>query len=170
MLRGLRLGEIDAALVEIPSVEDSTDLEVNPLASDTLVVIARAGHPLADAGSISAADCLAFPWILPPRATRTRRRLNSLFVSRELPPPDATVETELGAFIVALLGASDALTYTTRRTVEQAEAAGIVIIDVPDLAAERTAGFITRRGQAKSPTLEALFHGLSALAAADPRN
>jgi LysR family transcriptional regulator of gallate degradation len=170
LLRGLRLGEIDAAVVEIPSVEECTDLEVSPLATDTLVVIARDRHPLAGAGSIAAADCLAFPWVLPPRATRARRRLDALFVSRELPPPDATVETESGAFIVAMLGASDALTYTTRRTVEQAEATGIIIIDVPELAAERTAGFITRRGQAKSPTLEALFEGLSVLAAADPRN
>jgi DNA-binding transcriptional LysR family regulator len=80
------------------------------------------------------------------------------------------VETESGAFIVSMLAASDALTYTTRRTVEQAEATGIGIIDVPELAAERSAGFITRRGQAKSPTLAALFEALSALAAADPRN
>ena len=118
----------------------------------------RAGGPSAGrAGTNTAADCLAFPWVLPPRATRARRRLDALFVSRELPPPDATVETQSAAFMVALLAASDALTYTTRRTVEQAEATGMVVIDVPDLAAERTAGFITRRGQTKSPTLEALL-------------
>ena len=151
-------------------MEECADLDVSPLASDQLVVIARDGHPLAEGGAAAPADCLAFPWVLPPRATRTRRRLDALFVSQELPPPDATVETELGAFMMALLADSDALTYTTRRTVEQVDAAGMVILDVPDLAAERTAGFITRRGQAKSPPLEALYQSLAELAAADPRN
>jgi len=170
LLRGLRLGELDACVVEVPSPEECGDLDVAQLSSDELVVIARDGHPLAGGAPVNVSGCLGFPWVLPPRATRARRRLDALFVSRELPPPEASVETESGAFMMALLLASDALTYTTRRAIEQPEAHGTVVIDVPGLAAERIAGFITRRGQPRSLALEALFESLSAFAAADRRN
>ena len=96
-------------------------------------------------------------WALPPRATRSRRRFDSLFISRELPPPNRWSRRNPGAFLLSLLTESDALTYTTRRTLEQPDAAGLVSLNVPELAAERVAGFITRKGQTMSATLAVLF-------------
>lgn len=170
VLQNLRLGEIDAALVEVPSSEESADLDVCPLTSDKLVVACRKDHPLAQREEVRISDLLTALWALPPQATRSRRRLDSLFISRELPPPDAVVETESGAFLLSLLKESDALTYTTRRTLEQPDASDLVEIGIPELAAERIAGFITRKGQTMSPPLAVLFAGLRALAEADARN
>lgn len=170
ILQDLRLGEIDAALVEVPSSEESADLDVHPLTTDELIVACRKGHPLTEREEVRISELLTAQWALPPRATRSRRRLDSLFISRELPPPDAVVETESGAFLLSLLKESDALTYTTRRTLEQPDASDLAEIGVPELAAERIAGFITRKGQTMSPPLAVLFAGLRALAEADARN
>jgi LysR family transcriptional regulator of gallate degradation len=170
VLQNLRLGEIDAALVEVPSSEESADLEVHPLTSDKLVVACRKDHPLTQREEVRISDLLTALWALPPRATRSRRRLDSLFISRELPPPDAVVETESGAFLLSLLKESDALTYTTRRTLDQSDASDLTEIQVPELAAERIAGFITRKGQTMSPPLAVLFSTLRALAEADGCN
>jgi len=170
ILRDLRLGEIDAALVEVPSSEESGDLDVHPLTSDELVVACRKGHPLTQRDEVRISDLLTARWALPPRATRSRRRLDSLFISRELPPPEAVVETESGAFLLALVRESDALTYTTRRTLEQADAADLLGLEVPELAADRVAGFITRKGQTMSPPLAVLFAALRSLAEAHARN
>ncbi len=86
LFRGLRRGEFDFVVAELPQAEDRRGLDVRPLTSDELGVCCRAGHPLARRRRIVARDLLGFPWVLLPRTTRAQRRLTALFAAQDLAP------------------------------------------------------------------------------------
>src|SRR5215467_11595025 len=72
LFRGLRRGDYDFVVAELPQAEDRRGLEVRLLTSDELGVCCRAGHPLAKRRRIAPRDLLGFPWVLLPRTTRAQ--------------------------------------------------------------------------------------------------
>lgn len=145
LLKALRAGELDFVVAELPQEDSARDLTLTALTSDKLTVLCREGHPLAGIPNPSIGNLLAFPWVMPPATTRAQQRLNALFVAADFPPPNILVETESLAFLLQLLLGSDALTFSVASTAGLPEAAGTVMLDVPQLRAERSAGVITRR-------------------------
>jgi LysR family transcriptional regulator of gallate degradation len=170
LFRGLRRGEFDFVVAELPQSEDRRGLEVSALASDELGVCCRAGHPLARRRRPAPRDLLAFPWVLLPRTTRAQRRLTALFAAQDLAPPQNVVETNSHAFLLNMLRGCDALTFTTSRTVDLEEGAGLVMLNVPPLTVRREAGVVRRRGGFLSPAALRLIDDLADICRADPRN
>lgn len=170
LFRGLRRGEFDFVVAELPQAEDRRGLDVRPLTSDELGVCCRAGHPLARRRRIVARDLLGFPWVLLPRTTRAQRRLTALFAAQDLSPPQNVVETNSHAFLLCMLRGSDALTFTTSRTVDLEEGAGLVMLNVPPLTVRREAGVVLRRGSFLPPAAQRLIDDLVDICRADPRN
>jgi DNA-binding transcriptional LysR family regulator len=170
LFRSLRRGEFDFVVAELPQAEDRRGLDVRPLTSDELGVCCRAGHPLARRRRIVARDLLGFPWVLLPRTTRAQRRLTALFAAQDLSPPQNVVETNSHAFLLCMLRGSDALTFTTSRTVDLEEGAGLVMLNVPPLTVRREAGVVLRRGSFLSPAAQRLIDDLVDICRADPRN
>jgi LysR family transcriptional regulator of gallate degradation len=170
LFRGLRRGEFDFVVAELPQGEDRRGFEVRPLTSDALGVCARAGHPLAVRKRIAARDLLGYPWVLLPRTTRAQRRLTALFAAHDLPPPQNVVETDSHAFLLNMLRESDALTFTVSNTVDIEEGAGLVMLSVPALTVRREAGIVLRRGGFLSPAAQHLIDNLTLISRADPRN
>ena len=170
LFRGLRRGEFDLVVAELPQAEDRRGLEARPLASDDLGVCCRSGHPLARRRRIVPGDLLGFPWVLLPRTTRAQRRLTALFAAQDLGPPQNVVETNSHAFLLNMLRSSDALTFTTSRTVDLEEGAGLVMLNVPTLTVRREAGVVLRRGGFLSPAALRLIDHLADICRADPRN
>lgn len=144
LLRGLRAGTLDAVVAELPAAEETRDLVVLPLSEDVFVVGARRGHPLARR-SVAPDRLLAFPWVLSPRPSRARARLAALFVARGLAPPEPALETESTDLLLRVVAASDALCFPVRSTLEAPDAAGLVALRVPALAATRRTGIMVRR-------------------------
>jgi len=170
LFRALRRGEFDFVVAELPQAEDRRGLDARPLTSDELGVCCRAGHPLARRRRIVARDLLGFPWVLLPRTTRAQRRLTALFAAQDLSPPQNVVETNSHAFLLCMLRGSDALTFTTSRTVDLEEGAGLVMLNVPPLTVRREAGVVLRRGSFVSPAAQRLIDDLVDICRADPRN
>ena len=170
LLRGLRSGELDFVVAELPAVENARDLDLMLLTTDQLGVCARADHPLTGQRDLTPADLLAFPWVMPPRSTRAQQRLVALFVAADLPPPRIVVETESMAFLLHLVARSDALTFTVSTTLSLPEAQGVRQLDVPELSADRAAGFITRRGSWMSPAAEVIMSELRRICIIEARN
>lgn len=170
LFRGLRRGEFDLVVAELPQAEDRRGLEARPLASDDLGVCCRSGHPLARRRRIAPGDLLDFPWVLLPRTTRAQRRLTALFAAQDLSPPHNVVETNSHAFLLNMLRSSDALTFTTSRTVDLEEGAGLVMLNAPTLTVRREAGVVLRRGGFLSPAALRLIDHLVDICRADPRN
>ncbi len=80
------------------------------------------------------------------------------------------VETNSHAFLLCMLRGSDALTFTTSRTVDLEEGAGLVMLNVPPLTVRREAGVVLRRGSFLSPAAQRLIDDLVDICRADPRN
>lgn len=170
LLRGLMRGEFDFVVAELPLTREQDDLEIETLSRDDLCLYARTGHPLGARAPIGLTDALAYPWVLPAKATRARQRLDALFTSRNRTPPEPAIETGSMAFMLAVVRNSDALTYTTASTVDMPEGVGLVALDAPELASERQAGVIRRRNAWLSPAAEAVIAELRAVCSAQPRN
>jgi len=170
LLRALRSGELDFVVAELPSPEGAGDMLTTNVTSDSFGVLCTADHPLAAEKGLAPERLLDFPWVMPPRASRAMRRLEALFTARGISPPVAAVESDSLAFVLAMLRQSNALTYTVATTLQYSEGAGLVMLDVPDLAARRAAGVITRRGAWISPAAQAIIAELRAICEADPHN
>ena len=170
LLRALRRGEVDFVVAELPSPETARDLSLEPLTSDTLGVMCRAGHPLAKRRRVRVSELLEFPWAMPPRSTRTQRRLRALFIAADLPPPETVVETESMAFLIQAVLNSDILSFTVSTTLRMPETRGLKLLHVPALASVRRAGVITRKDGWLSPTAQAIVAELRTICAVEPTN
>lgn len=170
LLRALRAGDLDFVVAELPPEDRAEDLALHALTSDRLAVLCREGHPLAAASHPSLGDLLAYPWVMPPATTRAQQRLNALFVAADFPAPDIAAETESQAFLLQLLLNSDALTFSVASTAQLPEAAGTVLLDVPQLRAERSAGVITRRHGWLPQAAQAIVDDLQQLCRPEVRN
>lgn len=147
LLRSLRTGSLDAVVAELPPAEEAADLDLLPLTTDDLVVVCRHDHPLARTkGPVAPARLVGLPWALAPRGSRARTRLSALFGARDLPAPAPALETASTALLLRFLATSDGLGFLARATLRAPDAAGLVALDVPDLAISRRSGVVTRGG------------------------
>ena len=170
LFRKLRRGEVDFVVSETPWSQNASDLDVEVLTSIDLCVVARKGHPLSFKDSISLQELLAYPWVLPNRITRARQRLDAQFVSRNVSPPEPTVETESLAFMISLVRCSEALSYTTSTAVTNPEGEGLVVLPMTGLTSERAAGIVRRKDSWVSPAASVVIQALRTISAEDPHN
>jgi DNA-binding transcriptional LysR family regulator len=110
---GLRKGELDLVIGPLPEVE-STEFASAPAISDEVVVVARAGHPLAGR-HVKLRDLLGHKWVLPARTVAMRQWLDNAFTSRGLPAPDVQIETTSITMLPRMIAATDLLSFISRR-------------------------------------------------------
>ncbi|WP_420142530.1 LysR family transcriptional regulator [Sphingomonas sp.] len=144
LVEALRDGSIDiliGALREHPE----RDLVQEPLFTDRLTIIGRAGHPLA-ARRAGYQDLAAYPWIVARRASGLLDRWQELFDKARMPRPHAPIHCGSVALIRGVLLRSDFLTLLSPDQVRAEIDAGLLAelgSEIPDTA--RTIGAITRR-------------------------
>ena len=170
LLKMLRNGDLDFVIAELPAEHNARDLHLEPLTTDRLGIYGRADHPLAGRRNLSAGECLAYPWVMPPHDTRAQQRLVALFAAADLSPPSIVVETESMAFLLRLVVLSDALTFTVSTTLKLVEAQGLGYIDVPKFSSIRSAGVITRQGAFVSSAANVVIAELRRICALDDQN
>jgi DNA-binding transcriptional LysR family regulator len=170
LMRSLRQGDLDMVLAELPPKETACDLSLRALTSDRLCVCCREGHELTGRRDLRLKDLQGYPWAMPPELTRAYQRLRSLFISLDLPPPNAVVLTESMAFLLQMVRFSDALTFTVTTTLKTPEASRVVMLEIPELSAVRNAGIITRKNSWLSPAAEAIVEELVEICTREPTN
>ncbi|MEO7403813.1 MAG: LysR family transcriptional regulator, partial [Burkholderiales bacterium] len=89
----VRSGEIEFALSSVPSTASDPGLAHETLYVESAAVIARAQHPLAERRKVTARDLVGYSWCLARRHELERRALDELFLTNELRPPVAAIET-----------------------------------------------------------------------------
>lgn len=109
----LASGEIDIAIAGRMDHISVPFSRPNSL-SDTLVVIARVGHPLADLAEVSLNDLTQYRWVLPPSSTPPGMEFARRFRESDIEPPIATVETRSISAIRSLVAATDMLAWQPR--------------------------------------------------------
>jgi DNA-binding transcriptional LysR family regulator len=171
LMRGLRRGDLDFVVAELPFAETASDLKLEMLTTDQLVVFCRADHPLATQERPSLEQTLQYPWVLPvARVTRARRRLEALFVAHNLAPPEATIEADSITFLLAIVKETDALSYTNKETLLTPQGHGLAMLDIDILTTARAAGLWTRRDAWLSSDALAIMEALRGVCRERPSN
>ena len=158
---GLRNGDIDFIFGALREGEHGRGLISEPLFSDSLAIITRAGHPLAEHKRIALDQLLSRQWILPRKDAPGRRLVDESFQELGLAPPLPSVETGDLAILRSLLINSDMLTAISAHQLCFELAAGdLVELPVQLGKTSREIGITLREGAQLSPATEVVLEAI----------
>ncbi|HET8596813.1 MAG TPA: LysR substrate-binding domain-containing protein [Castellaniella sp.] len=104
----LRVGELDVIVGRLPE-NPGEGVEVHAIYQDELMIVARAGHPLARQPDCAPGDLLDYPWIVPSNASPVRKQVDQFFLGRALPIPENQIVSLSMLTNLGILARSDAL-------------------------------------------------------------
>ncbi|OJU08048.1 MAG: hypothetical protein BGN86_12480, partial [Caulobacterales bacterium 68-7] len=140
-------GELDVVVGALRLPLPSPEVVQTPLYEDRLVVVARAGHPLAQTAAVDLGDLAAYPWIMAAPGVPMRAMWETMFTRAGRPVPPVAIECSSVVTIHGLLADGDWLTLLSPEQVAGELAAGrLAIIGSEDLGAARVIGVTTRAG------------------------
>ncbi|MDB5531941.1 MAG: transcriptional regulator, LysR family [Hyphomicrobiales bacterium] len=146
LIEGLTRGRFDFIIGVGEGDLDRLNLDYEPLWSDRLVIVSRAGHPIEHLRRPAAADFARHSWIMPDARTAYRRRLEDYFFSCGVEPPSPAVVCGQLQFIRSMLLKSDHLALLPSDSIEFELNAGLLKAHVVNSDfLSRPIGLITRR-------------------------
>ncbi|MFC4276907.1 LysR family transcriptional regulator [Achromobacter aloeverae] len=161
---GLLSADVDFILGALRPLQDSA-LTTEVLLHEDIVLIARAGHPLARKRSVDFDDLQAYPWVLSRQSTPLRDQLNAFFVRHGRPALVPSVETADLALLRGLLLHSDMLTaLSVHQLYYEFEAGGLAALAFPLDGMQRQIGVTLRTGAQLQPGARALLDEVKRLA------
>ena len=107
ILRQVRDHQVDLGLLTLPIV--ATDLEVQPVLTEEMVVVTAPRHPLSRERTVDAKSLGRYPLILFERGSNTRKVLDQFFLEQEI-PVDVAMETENVEIIKAMVASGLGIT------------------------------------------------------------
>jgi LysR family pca operon transcriptional activator len=142
----VRRGDVDCALSSIPRSAAHPELRHEALHSDSAVIVARVGHPLAARRTLTVQDLAAHPWVLARQWELERRALDELFAQAGLKPVEAQIETTSAVLMKTVVMQSDFLTFVPREMIVWEERAHLLRpLKGIHSTWERQVGITTRR-------------------------
>lgn len=158
LVAGLRAGDIDFVLGALRPTDTGSGLVNERLMSEDLVVLVRAGHPLAQARNVTFAQLTGVQWILPRSYAPTRLLFEGLFKRHKLKVPMPTVETADLAVIRGLLLQTDMVAVlSTQQLYYECITGQLTIVDIAMPDTRRDIGIIMRAGSVPSPAARAMI-------------
>ncbi|WP_416139301.1 pca operon transcription factor PcaQ [Halomonas sp. HK25] len=124
LLSRLRRGEVDLVVGRMTEAREIQDLAFEHLCYERLVLMVRAGHPLAGVSELSPESLGAYPWVLPPPETTLRQQVDSFCVRHSLSLPSRRLETLSLPLSRAYALGSDAIWVAPEEAVGESVAAG----------------------------------------------
>lgn len=103
----LRHGELDFAVLPHPAGPLSDEFMLEPLLDDRYAIIARRGHPLANAKSLE--ELLGASWLVTRQRGAKAREFEQYFVQQGLPVPHIGIQCESVIGVLVLLQQTDML-------------------------------------------------------------
>lgn len=162
----LKRGEVDFTLSSVPNFSTDRDIRTIELFEDTAAVVVRGGHPLlALRKPIAPAQLVGYEWVLARREELERRALDDLFISAQLDPPEATIETTSATLMQTIVMQSDFLTFLPRELIywqERSRQLHALTVAAPPW--RRVVGVRIRARAAANPAVEAMIQELRAAA------
>jgi LysR family transcriptional regulator of gallate degradation len=167
LLAAVRSGEVDVILGAMRATDEVKGLVQEHLFDNRIVVVARAGHPLARAAKVSFQTLQQAQWVLSQRQSPTRELLESFFAEHDESMPQPVVETGDLALVRGLLLRSDMLACVSAHQLQyELEAGTLVIIDFQVKTTLRKIGIIQRSSALPAPCTLALLDEVRAAAKA----
>lgn len=157
LLPRIRVGELDVLFEMMPNALDA-DLKFEPLINEKLIVVARAGHPLASRPQVSREDAVRFGWILSGETPRNGQTPHDFVVRQSLCAESAAVNARSSAFRKAAVRMSDMLTLLPAHAVARELKEGTLVrLAIPQLEHSVPAGIIYSCRVTQPPALDALI-------------
>jgi DNA-binding transcriptional LysR family regulator len=157
----LMRGELDFVVGQIPPDVDADALHFEALGPEPIEVVARPGHPLAEARRLTLRRLAALPWILPPPGSPVRIRVDAAFRAAGLDAPTRVVQSASTLLAVTLARESDMIATLSRDVAEHYAASGFVTVLPFRLRDDAgTLGIVTRRRVRLMPAAELLVDAL----------
>ncbi|MCB2053953.1 MAG: LysR family transcriptional regulator [Geminicoccaceae bacterium] len=153
----LRAGNLDLVVAALPDGSGEPDLERIPLMVDEYRIIADRSHPLHRKALVRPPELLDFPWILANPTTHMVQRLKVFFAGHGLPPPQATIETDMPSLKLSLMQGGPYLSFHALENLRSLGADTIEPLLVEGAGWQRKAGIMTRHGAEPNPAAQALI-------------
>lgn len=142
LLRGLRWGEIDMVIGALRFPSPIDDIVQERLFDDTVVIVARHGHPLFAAAAPDLAALTRYPWVMPRKLTPIRAILDEFLAGAR---PKNIIETSSLIAMREILRNSDHLGGVSRMQAQApGEADTLAILPVTVANSSRAIGVTTR--------------------------
>jgi len=161
----VKQGEVDFALSSVPARAADAELIHDALLTEHATVVARADHPLSKFKVVTPQMLVKYPWILPRRLELERLAFDDYFVSHDLEPPVAQVETTSTVLMKSMVMQSDALTFIPKELIYWEVRAGqLKALDATGHQWERRVGITRRRKGTLSPASMLLMQAVKSVA------
>jgi len=161
----VKQGEVDFALSSVPVRAADAELIHDALLTEHATVVARADHPLSKYKVVTPQMLVKYPWILPRRLELERLAFDDYFVSHDLEPPVAQVETTSTVLMKSMVMQSDALTFIPKELIYWEVRAGqLKALDATGHQWERRVGITRRRKGTLSPASMLLMQAVKSVA------
>lgn len=161
----VKQGEVDFALSSVPARAADAELIHDALLTENATVVARADHPLSKYKVVTPQMLVKYPWILPRRLELERLAFDDYFVSHDLEPPIAQVETTSTVLMKSMVMQSDALTFIPKELIYWEVRAGqLKALDATGHQWERRVGITRRRKGTLSPASMLLMQAVKSVA------
>lgn len=149
----LRDGTVDFYIGPTPSRPISKEFLVDLLFENTRVVVSRIGHPLSGAKEL--ADLTQAEWVTTSVTYAAPDELNTLFVTRGLPPPRLTIQAQSALSMITAVACSDALAMVPIQFTDFALTKGVLaVIPVRDILPAPPITFVRRAGLTLTPAAD----------------
>lgn len=144
LVEALRDGAIDLTIGALRPEPGPPDLQQTPLMTDRLMIVGRAGHPLAGVAAPTPGQLAGFPWVVSHAGAPLRALWERLFGAGPL--PHAPVHCGSVMVIRGILAESDFLTLLSPQQVALEVTSGVLVAIGPEPEMSgRTIGVTTRR-------------------------
>ncbi len=161
----VKQGEVDFALSSVPARSADAELVHDYLSTERATVVARADHPLSKHKLVTPGMLVKYPWVLPRHRELERLAFDDYFVSHDLEPPVAQVETTSTVLMKSMVMQSDALTFIPEELIYwEARAGQLKALEATDNQWERRVGITRRRKATFSPAGKLLMQAVKSVA------
>lgn len=118
LVRGLEEGRFDFIMARLPATHDSRDLHVHPARSESVHLMVRDRHPLAQRRNVALEELGDFDWVIQERGSPIRDAVEQCFYAAGVPVPHKVIHSSSLLMVEALLATSDIIAPQSREVAE----------------------------------------------------
>ncbi|RTM10523.1 MAG: pca operon transcription factor PcaQ [Hyphomicrobiales bacterium] len=158
LLEQLRIGALDLVVGRLAAPEHMTGFFFEHLYSEQVLIVVRAGHPLAEPDADIFAQLDEFPVLMPTRESVIRPFVDRLFITNGMTTPATEIETVSDSFGRSFMRQSDAVWIISAGVVANEIASGaFVALPVDTAETKGPVGLTMRTDTAHSPAFTILL-------------
>lgn len=165
LIEMLEQERLDVAIARLSAPADRSRLDFQPLGNDQLVVVVRAGHPLADTPAPAVERLVQdWPWLLQPPASPGRKAFERWLADKDLQAPTDSIECSSIWAMLQLIQLTDAIMVLSEAVVHDHVRTGLIkVLNIEAFESLAPYGIILRKGAGMSRELQRFLAQLRVL-------